>query len=262
LILTNNHVVSGAEKITVTLANGTELTGRNLGGDPRIDLAVVKVNSKNLPVAQLGDSDALQAGQAAIAIGNPYGFERTITLGVISALNRNIPGGGTALSNLIQTDAEINPGNSGGPLLNSRGQVIGINTAIIAGSGGGLGFSVPINTAQRIISDVQSSGRVIVPWIGISYGDITPEMASVFDLPVKNGLIVADVTANGPAAKAGIKKGDIIVRVDGKEVKTGGDLQKIILNRQVGDKLAIRLIRDKQTINTTVTLTEMPMSLR
>lgn len=264
LILTNNHVVSGAKKITVTLASGKELIAKNLGGDPRVDLAVLKVQDGSLPVATLGDSANLQVGQMAIAIGNPYGFERTVTSGVVSAINRSIPGGGTALSNLIQTDAEINPGNSGGPLLDSHGQVIGINTAIITGSegSGGLGFSVPINTAQRVIRDVETSGRVIVPWIGITYGDISSELASVFNLPVKSGIIVSEVVANSPAATAGIKKGDIITRVNNTEIKDGGDLQKMILGRQVGDKLVFSVVRDSKTINHTVTLGEMPMNLR
>lgn len=264
LILTNNHVVSGAKKITVTLANGNELVARNLGGDPRVDLAVLKVQRDSLPVAPLGDSDVLQVGQLVVAIGNPYGFERTVTTGVVSALNRSIPGGGTALSNLIQTDAEINPGNSGGPLLNSRGQVIGINTAVISGSrgAGGLGFAVPINTAQRVIRDVETSGRVIVPWIGITYGDITSEMASVFNLPVKAGIIVSEVVANSPAAKAGIKRGDIISRVNNTPITDGGDLQKMILGRKVGDKLVFRVLRDSKTQDVTVTLGEMPLNMR
>ncbi len=240
-ILTNNHVVSGANRLVVTLADGRELDAKSLGGDPLIDVAVIKVNETGLPTAPLGDSDTLQVGQAAIAIGNPYGFERTVTVGVISALGRSIPGGGASLSNLIQTDAKIYPGNSGGPLLNSSGQVIGVNTAVVGGDVGVLGFAIPINTARRAMNDVRTSVTFRSPWMGISYGDITAEIAKVFKLPVKEGVLVAEVEPKGPAALAGLKKGDIIVDVDGKKITDGGDLQRVMQSKNVGDKIQVAI---------------------
>ncbi len=262
-ILTNNHVVEGAKSIKVTLSSGREYSAKALGGDPRVDLAVLKVSATNLPTATLGDSDALQVGQMAIAIGNPYGFERTVTVGVVSALNRSIPGGGSALMNLIQTDAEINPGNSGGPLLDSGGRVIGLNTALVGGGGGqGVGFAVPINTAQTVISDVLAYGRVIVPWIGISYGDVTPGVARVFKLSAARGVIVADVVRSGPAEQAGIRKGDIIVKANGTSIEDGGDLQKQLRDKHVGDSMEVSLIRDGKRVSATVMLKEMPLDMQ
>lgn len=263
-ILTNNHVIEGGGPVTVTLADGREVSARRMGGDPRVDLAVLKVDAGRLRAVPIGDSDTLQVGQIAVAIGNPYGFERTVTVGVVSALNRSIPGGGSALTNLIQTDAEINPGNSGGPLLDSRGQVIGINTAAVTGQRGvgGLGFAVPINTAQRVISSVLEFGRVIVPWIGTAYGDVTPEMASAFGLPVEHGVIVAEVVTNSPAAKAGIRRGDIIIRVNNTNIEDGGDLQRVFRDKTVGDTMNITLIRSNREVRVRVTLEEMPVSVQ
>ena len=260
-ILTNNHVITDSAKITATLADGRELTATSLGGDPGIDLAIIKVDASNLPTAVLGDSDALEVGQIAIAIGNPYGFERTVSVGVVSALRRKIPGGGYALSNLIQTDAEIYPGNSGGPLLNSRGEVIGINTAVVAGRTGGVGFAIPINTARDIMNAVAQVGHVTVPWIGISYGEVTKQIAEVFDLPTGTGLIVASIEKNGPAALAGIHKGDIIVEVEGNKITNGGDLQKMIRAKKVGEKMSLTALRDKKLRNFELTVQEMPKSV-
>jgi len=261
-ILTNNHVVSEASKIVVTLADGRELEAKSLGGDPLIDLAIIKIDAAGLRTAPLGDSDRIQVGQAAIAIGNPYGFERTVTVGVVSALGRSIPGGGASLSNLIQTDAKIYPGNSGGPLLDSSGRVIGVNTAVVGGEVGVLGFAIPINTARRAMNDVRRVGHVRVPWMGISYGDINDQIAGVFKLPVKEGVIVAEVEKDGPSALAGIRKGDIIVEVDGKKIADGGDLQKVLQGTNVGDRIGVTIYRDGKRRNFDVTLQEMPMRLR
>ena len=261
-ILTNNHVASSGNTLKVTLADGRELQAKNLGGDPLIDLAIIKIPLTGLPVASLGDSDRLQVGQTAIAIGNPYGFERTVTVGVVSALGRSIPGGGASLSNLIQTDAKIYPGNSGGPLLDSSGQVIGINTAVVGGEVGVLGFAVPINSARRAMEDVRRVGHVRVPWMGIAYGDVTDEIARAFKLPVKQGVMVAEVESGGPAALAGIQKGDIIVEADGKKVANGGDLQKVLQSKNVGDNMRVTVLRDGKRQSINVTLQEMPMRLR
>lgn len=261
-ILTNNHVSSGASKLTVTLADGRELTATSLGGDPTIDLAILKIQASNLPVAPLGDSDDLQVGQIAIAIGNPYGFERTISVGVVSALRRSIPDSDESLQNLIQTDAEISPGNSGGPLLNSRGDVIGINTAVVAGRAGALGFAIPINTARDIMKQVRTQGRIIVPWIGVSYGEINKQIAHEFGLGVNAGLIVANVEKGGPAAIAGIRRGDIITAVEGRTITSSGDLRKAIRSKNVGDNVNITAIRDGQPRNFVVTVREMPARLQ
>ena len=165
-----------------------------------------------------------------------------------------------SLSNLIQTDARIYPGNSGGPLLNSQGQVIGVNTAVVEGTAGSLGFAIPINTARDIMSDVRRLGHVVVPWIGISFGDITPEIAGVFGLPAKEGVIVAQVEANSPAAKSVIRKGDIIVEVDGRKVTSGGDLQKEVRTKHVGDKVNLKAYRDGKPMNFTIVIGEMPLA--
>ncbi|MEN6581763.1 MAG: trypsin-like peptidase domain-containing protein [Armatimonadota bacterium] len=261
-ILTNNHVISGAHKVTVTLPSGKEIPAQNLGGDPGVDLAVIKIPGGNLPVAPLGDSDLLQVGQVAIAIGNPYGFERTVTVGVVSALSRTIPGGGQSLSNLIQTDARIYPGNSGGPLVDSAGNVIAISVAVVGGRAGTLGFAIPINTARSILDQVRRVGRVVVPWIGIAYGEITPEVAQQFNLPAKQGIIVAQVEKGGPAALAGIRRGDIIIEVDGNMVTNGGDLQKIVRQKNIGDKMQVTALRDGSRRNFVLTIKEMPASAK
>ncbi|MHB0997912.1 MAG: S1C family serine protease [Armatimonadota bacterium] len=260
LLVTNAHVVSGANRIDVVLVGEKTVQARLLAADPRIDIAILRIPGNNLPTVPIGNSDQLQAGQEAIAIGNPLGFERTVTKGVVSALNRVIPGGGTPLRDLIQTDAAINPGNSGGPLLDSCGRVIGVNTAVVGtdSGAGGLGFAIPINTAMRAVSDVVRTGTIRIPWIGIAYSEITDELAQAFNLPVKKGLVVGSVVANGPAAKAGIREGDIIVAMNDKAIEDAGVLQEFIRNASVGDKLKLTLRRESGTRNVTVTLTEMP----
>lgn len=261
-VLTNNHVITGSAKIVVTLADGRDLTAKSLGGDPSIDLAVLKIAANNLPVASIGDSDNLQVGQIAIAIGNPYGFERTVTVGVISALRRTIPDGDESLKNLIQTDARIFPGNSGGPLLDSSGNVIGVNTAVVGGRVGVLGFAIPINTAQDIMRQVQTQGRIIVPWIGISYGEINSEIAQKFSLPVEEGVIVASVDKNGPAALAGIRRGDIIISVEGGKVAGSADLRRAVRARSIGESINVVAMRDGKQRNFVVVVKEMPTRLQ
>lgn len=258
MILTNNHLVGGETNIKARLATGKELTARNLGGDPTIDLAILRVDANNLPVAPLGSSDDLQVGQVAIAIGNPYGFEGTVTVGVVSALGRSIPGGGAALTNLIQTDAEIYPGNSGGPLVNSQGRVIGINTVVAGSRVGVLGFAIPIDTARDIMQEVVRVGRVVVPWIGISYGEITKEISQVFNLPANEGIIVSEVEPGSPAASAGLKRGDIITVINGNRITAAGDLQKILREKNVGDSMNFSVVSDSGTRKVTVVLKERP----
>lgn len=260
LIVTNAHVIAGAGRVDVALSGERRLTAEVLGADPRIDIAILKVPASNLPVVAFGDSDELQVGQQAIAIGNPLGFERTVTVGVISALNRVIPGGGTSLRDLIQTDAAINPGNSGGPLLDSCGRVVGVNTAVVEVStgSGSLGFAVPINMVRRAVRDVISKGRIIVPWIGMAYTEITEEIAKAYNLPSDHGVIVGSVGPGSPADRAGIQQGDIIIEMNGKPLKDAGQLQEFIREAEVGTRLRLTLLRDGQRRTVTVTLEEMP----
>ncbi|MHB0912714.1 MAG: S1C family serine protease [Armatimonadota bacterium] len=260
LIVTNAHLVAGADRVEVVLIGERTVTATVLGADPRIDVAILKVRGDDWTVATLGDSDRLQVGQEAIAIGNPVGFERTVTMGVVSAVNRAIPGGGTALRELIQTDAAINPGNSGGPLLDSCGRAIGVNTVMVgtARGGGGLGFAVPINVVKRAIRDIEQTGRIAVPWMGIAYSEITPETARSLDLPVQKGLVIGSVAPGSPAAQAGIREGDIIVELNGKTLEDAAPLQEFIRDASVGDRLGLTLLRDGRRTPKTIVLREMP----
>ncbi|MDO8681889.1 MAG: trypsin-like peptidase domain-containing protein [Armatimonadota bacterium] len=259
-IVTNRHVIEGHSTVRVTLASGKMVTGRVLGSDPRADIAILRIDQRNLPAAALGNSDRLRVGETAIAIGNPLGLQRTVTVGVISATGRDVPG--LALNNLIQTDAAINPGNSGGPLCNNRAQVIGLNTIIARAPGAGLGFAVPSNSVAAILKSVLEKGRVIIPWVGIAYGSITPEIAQAYDLPVKQGLIVGEVEPNSPAAKAGIQKGDIITHVNGKPVVEGDELQEAIRKIEVGDTITFKIARDGKRLDVRAKLAEMPAGLQ
>lgn len=263
LIATNAHVVQGADRVDIGLAGGKTVTAKVLGLDPRIDVAVLKIDVTGLPVVTFGDSDKLQVGQQAIAIGNPMGFEHTVTVGVVSALNRAIPGGGTSLRDLIQTDAAIGPGNSGGPLLDSCGRVIAITSAVVTSDigYGGLGFAVPINTIRRAIRDVVSTGHIAVPWLGVGYTEIDDQLAKSFKLPVKQGLLVGSVAPNSPASKAGMKRGDIIVDMNGQPLTDASRLQEFIRNASVGTQLTLTWIRGKDRITKTLTLEEMPASV-
>ncbi|MGQ9696545.1 MAG: S1C family serine protease [Armatimonadota bacterium] len=260
-ILTNNHVVEDAADITVTLSNGRQLKARSLGGDPRLDLAVIKVNASGLPTAPMGDSDRLQVGQLVIAIGNPLGFERTVTTGIVSALRRTLRGPTAELENLIQTDAAINPGNSGGPLVDSSGKVIGVNTAIFSPTGAsiGLGFAIPINTARAVLSQVQRYGRVRrPPWLGISRAGEISDIAIQMGYP--QGVLVAAMYRNSPIAKAGVRPYDIITEMDGTRVTTVEQLTRIMRTKNVGDTVRLRVFRPDtgRYYTVTVTLEETP----
>lgn len=244
IVVTNAHVVGENTTVLIEFATGNELQGRVLGRDPLLDIAVVDVAGEDLPTAPLGDSDALQIGQTAIAIGNPLGFERTVTAGIISAIGRSLGGG---LDQLIQTDAAINPGNSGGPLLDSRGQVIGITTAVIRDvpvgrqpfTAVGLGFAVPINLAREVAEQLITTGRIVRAYLGVSYRGITPEMAREFNLPVAEGVIVARVEAGAPAARAGLREGDIITRIGDTPIETEGDLIRFVRMARPGQTVIV-----------------------
>jgi S1-C subfamily serine protease len=253
VIVTNAHVVGNARSVEVSLADGRSFTGQVLDRDPTIDIAVVRINANRLPAARLGDSDRLVVGQTAVAIGNPLGLERTVTSGVVSAVNRSPRG--FELQGLIQTDAAINPGNSGGPLLDSSGRVIGINTAILQGATG-LGFAVPINLANDVVRQVLTTGRVVRAFLGISYVDIEPELAAQFGLPVREGIIVRQIGAGTPAAEGGIRPADIIVRIDDTEIARGGDLQRYLRNTRPGTVANVTVIRPQGRATLRVRLDE------
>ncbi len=242
-ILTNDHVVRDAETIKVKLSNDTTYTGKVVGGDPKTDIAVIKIDSKEpLPVAVLGDSSKLQVGQWAIAIGNPFGLDRTVTVGVVSATGRSNMGIET-YEDFIQTDASINPGNSGGPLLNIHGEVIGINSAIVA-SGQGIGFAIPINMAKHVVEQLISKGTVSRGWLGVSIQPVTEDIAASFGLKKAAGALVNEVVAGSPAAKAGIKQGDIIVAVDGNNIKEVSHLQRLVGELAVGKRVEVTVFRE------------------
>lgn len=255
-ILTNNHVIEGAEKIKIRLNDGREFTATVKGKDLRTDLAVLHIKAKDLPVATLGDSDKLEVGEWAIAIGSPFGLEHTVTVGVISAKGRSGLGTGT-YEDFIQTDASINPGNSGGPLINIDGEVIGINAMIIQ-PGTGIGFAIPINMAKQILNDLIKQGKVVRPWLGISAQDLTPEMIEHFKVKEKEGVLVGQVHPGTGAEKAGLASGDIIRSVDDKVTKNVNELVKEIQKKKVGQKVKLSILRDGKEMTIEVVTTAMP----
>lgn len=278
-IVTNDHVVEDARRLEVTLASGKKVPARLIGRDPLNDLAVIKidVSDERLHAVRLGDSDQLRVGQMTIAIGNPFGLERTVTTGVVSSLERKIqPDEGREIRGVIQTDAAINPGNSGGPLLNSRGEVIGINTLIISPSGGsvGIGFAIPVNKAKRVVPELIAKGRVSHPWLGISGLSLTPNISRTLDLPVEQGVLVVRVARRSPAAQAGIRGGqrsvrigntilhvggDVILGVDGRKVESMANLVAYLDDqKRVGQTVEIEILRDGMRMKITATLGELP----
>jgi len=241
-IVTNNHVVENADQIKVKLTNEKEFDAKIVGRDPKTDLALIKIAaSSDLVPLKIGDSDALKVGTWVVAIGSPFGLEQTVTAGIVSAKGRIIGSG--PYDDFIQTDASINPGNSGGPLINMKGEVVGINTAIIA-SGQGIGFAIPINLADGIIAQLKTSGEVTRGWLGVGIQDLTPELAEYYKVKDKKGVLVTHVFKGDPADKGGIKVKDIIIKVDGKPVPTARELSGTIAGIAVGKKIAILLIRD------------------
>jgi serine protease Do len=255
-IITNNHVVAGADEIKVKLSDGREFKAKVVGRDPKTDLALIKISSlfSDLPVLVLGDSDSMRVGDWVIAIGNPFGLEHTVTQGIISARGRTLGAG--PYDNFLQTDAPINPGNSGGPLVNLKGEVIGINSAIIAG-GQGIGFAIPSKMAKSIIPQLKEKGKVVRGWIGISIQTVTPEIAKAFNLKEPEGALVGDVVQGGPADKGGIKRGDIIISFDGRQVKHANDLPAIVADTQVGKSVDVKVLREGKEISTKITVAEM-----
>lgn len=246
-IVTNNHVIAGAERLVVTLADGNEEEAKLVGADPRTDLAVIKIKVDNrVTPAVLGDSSKLAVGQEVIAIGNPLGlrFARSVTAGIVSGLNRLLTTEEGFTYRLIQTDAAINPGNSGGALVNMSGEVVGINTVKIAAEGfEGMGFSIPSNQVKNVVNDIKKYGRVLRPLMGIRIlGEIGKDEARYYDLPVEHGVVVEPVLG-GPAQRAGMKKYDIVTKIDGKDIETGIELQEEIFSKKIGQTVKVEIVR-------------------
>lgn len=260
-ILTNNHVVARADEISVRLGDGGELEVIKVQGDQRTDVAIVETKAKkNLKRVRLGDSDKIKVGQWVIAVGNPFGFDRTVTVGIISGTGRHLGQGLSAIEDFIQTDAAINQGNSGGPLLNIRGEVIGINTAIIDPSRAqGVGFAVPINMAKDVVNSLLKHGRVIRGWLGVIIQPVSEEIKEAFGLPDRKGALVSDLTKGGPAEKAGIKKGDVIREVDGRFIDSVDTLTKLVRGLEVGREVEVKVIRrGGKEMSLIVEIGEMP----
>jgi len=280
-ILTNNHVIEGADKIEVKIGESDhQYTAKVVGADPASDLALIQVEapSKELDPLTLGDSDAMEVGDPVVAIGNPFGLDRTVTSGIVSALQRQIQApNGFSIDNVIQTDAAINPGNSGGPLINGNGEVIGINSQIETGGGNdgnvGIGFAIPINTAKEVIHELETKGSVEHAYLGISGGTITPELAKTFNLPVKGGVLIQTVEKGGPSDKAGLEGGSTPVTVEGGEVIVGGDIVtevegkkitsmeqivELVNSKKPGDEVTLKYLRDGKEKTATVTLGTRP----
>lgn len=273
-VLTNSHVVAAASSVTVTLSDGTELHGTVLGVDAADDLALVKVDASDvshITSLTLGDSDNVHPGQMAIALGSPYGLEGTITVGVVSGLDRTLTGDdGRPITDVIQTDAALNPGNSGGPLLNSEGEVIGINTAIESQSANGVGFAVPINTAKDMLLRLEQGEKVSRPWLGVGGTTLTGEMADALDLAVDQGVYVLEVVRGSPADEAGLigggttfggdpdKGGDVITAIDGERVESIEELINFLNSKEAGDEVVLTVNRGGEILELSVTLAAFP----
>ncbi|QTD46094.1 trypsin-like peptidase domain-containing protein [Ottowia testudinis] len=258
-VLTNNHVVEGADQIEVVLQDARRATAKVIGTDPESDLAVLKITLDKLPVMTLGNSDALQVGDQVLAIGNPFGVGQTVTSGIVSALGRNQLGINT-FENFIQTDAAINPGNSGGALTDIGGHLMGINTAIYSRSGGsmGIGFAIPVSTAKQVMESIVKNGQVVRGWIGVEPGELTPELAQTFGVQADQGVIVTGVLNSGPAAVAGIRPGDVITQVGGQPVRTVSELLTRIAALKPGQATPFVLQRRGEPLEVPVTPAQRP----
>jgi serine protease Do len=261
-IVTNNHVVDKADEIKVLLGDKREFVGKVVGTDPKTDIAVIKINAKDLPFLPWGESDNLQVGEYVLAMGNPFGLNQTVTLGIVSAVGRaNV--GIADYEDFIQTDAAINPGNSGGALVNARGELVGINTAIFSRSGGymGVGFAVPSKMAHRVMQSLIDKGKVVRGWLGVSIQELSPELVKSFGLADAKGALVGEVVPSSPAEKAGLKIGDVILSVDGKTVGDPSALRNLVADIPVGKEVRVGIVRDKKTRDVTVKIAEQPANL-
>ncbi len=256
-IVTNNHVVDGATEVTVTLPDKREFTGKIVGTDPKTDLALVKIDGTSLPSANWGDAGSLQVGEYVLAVGNPFGLNSTVTLGIVSALGRGRMGI-TQYEDFIQTDAAINPGNSGGALVNANGELVGINTAIYSQSGGnqGVGFAVPSSMAKPVVESLIKNGKVVRGYLGIGIQDVTPDLAKAFELARSKGVLVSDLVEGGPADQAGLKQGDVITDFNGQPVDDPADLQRKVARSTVGATAPLQIVRNGKPVTLTVTVGE------
>ncbi len=257
-ILTNNHVIDSADEVLVKLSDGREFKAKVIGKDPKTDIALLKIeDGGNLPVIPLGDSDTLEVGEPVMAIGNPFGLEQTVTTGIVSAKGRVIGGG--PYDDFIQTDASINPGNSGGPLVNAKGEAVGIDSAIFSRTGGsiGIGFAVPVNMAKFVTTQLAQHGRVERGWLGVSIQPMTPDLARTFGVSASDGALVSSVFEDSPAERAGVKPGDIIVEFDGHPIGKTTELSKIVAATPVGRKVSVKVIRDGKTVSLGSTVARM-----
>ncbi|HEX5137107.1 MAG TPA: DegQ family serine endoprotease [Planctomycetota bacterium] len=259
LILTNNHVIAGAERLDVRLADGRELKGKVVGADQETDLAVVRVDAKDLPFLRLADSDRLEVGEWVVAVGSPFGLRETVTAGIVSAKGRSRVGI-AAQEDFIQTDAAINPGNSGGPLLNLDGEVVGINSAILSrtGANNGVGFAIPSNLARMIRDQLVATGHIVRGYLGVVVQDLTPDLAASFGVKEQHGALVSEVAADSGAAKAGVREGDVIVAVDDRPVADTGELRNRVAMLAPGTKVDLTLVRDSAEQHVPATLGEQP----
>jgi len=261
LIVTNNHVIENSERIEIVLASGERLDATVVAVDPRTDLAVVRIDKRNLPVAQFTDT-LPEVGQLAVAMGSPLGFENTVTAGIVSGLHRSIPSGGTtpALVDLIQTDAAISPGNSGGALVDASGQVIGINVAYIPPQEGSvsIGFAIPAPTVRRVVAQLVRTGRVEHAFLGVDLRELTRQIAEDFEIPVNEGVLIFSVVADSGASRAGLIAGDVITTIEGERLRTIEDFLRVLRNRAPHDTIAIEVVRGEETQQIEATLTDRP----
>jgi len=262
-ILTTNHLIQGAEEINVTLSDKREFKGKIIGNDVMTDIGIIKIDADNLPTIKWGDSDKLRVGETVLAIGSPYGLSQTVTTGIVSAVGRaNV--GIADYEDFIQTDAAINLGNSGGALVNVRGELVGINTAIFTTSGGyqGIGFSIPTSMAKAVMDSLISKGKVIRGWLGVTIQPLTPELAKQFNLKEEKGALVGDVSEGSPAEKAGLQSGDVIIEYEGKKIEEPYQLRNMVANTPTGQEVELKIIRENKTETKKVTVSELPAEMQ
>jgi serine protease Do len=257
-IITNNHVISQSTQVTVSLADKREFKAKVVGADPKTDVAILKIDGKGFPTITLGNSDKARIGDIVLAIGNPFGIGQTITMGIISAKGRSQMGI-VDYEDFIQTDAAINPGNSGGALVNIEGDVIGINTAIVSRTGGyqGIGFAIPSNIAKAVMTSLVKHGKMIRGWLGVSLQEVTPQIAAEFGLPKPEGALIVEVMSNSPAAKAGLRQGDIILNYGDKKIATSGELRILVADTPVNDKVSLTIWRNRQNKEVPIVIKEL-----
>ncbi len=261
-IITNNHVVEQSDEIRVRLLDKRSFKAKIVGADPKSDIAIIKIDAKELPIIPWGDSDRLEVGEFVLAIGNPFGLSHTVTMGIVSAVGR-ADVGIADYEDFIQTDAAINPGNSGGPLVNINGELIGINTAIFSKTGGyqGIGFSVPSNMVRLVMDQLLKEGKVTRGWLGVTIQDITPEIAQKFGIKISEGVLVSDIAKGSPAHKAGMMRGDIILEFDGKKVRDVATLRNMVAQSKIGTQIEIKIFRQDKEITIKTTIMELPAEI-